>query len=126
VAGLRRLEVRPPKVRSSGGSQRVGWRSIVQRTHQVSPEWIVTYKSPIQKATASATTNAPFSAMKVKVNVPDFPVYYRVDVVMFWYAADGSKAGKARHRVDYYNRLVDMRPGVDKNKCTGELTFFTD
>lgn len=126
LAGLKRLEVRPPRVRSSSGSQRVGWRFIVQRTHQVSPEWLVTYKSPVQKATATLTGNAPFSLMKIKVNVPSYPVYYRVDVVMFWYNSAGVVVGKARHRVDYYNRDVAIRPSVDRNKCTGELSFYVE
>jgi hypothetical protein len=124
LAGLRRLEVRPPKVKSSAGSQRVGWRFIVQRTHQVSPEWVVTYKSPVQKAMATLTGNAAFSAVTIKVSVPDYPVYYRVDVVMFWYDAAGRR--KARHRVDNYNRGVAIRPGIDRNNCSGELSFYVE
>src|SRR5688572_18608774 len=56
---LKRIDVRPPRMRSVGAQQRVGWRFIVQRSPVFGePLWTTTYKSPIQKATAYPRVNA--------------------------------------------------------------------
>ena len=108
---LKRIDVRPPRMRSVGPSQRVGWRFIVQRSPVFDAQvWTTTYKSPIQKAMAYSGVNASFSAMGVKVSVPAGSYNepeYRVLVRMFWYASDGTVQGTARHRVDYYAIIVD-------------------
>lgn len=108
---LKRIDVRPPRLRSVGSRQRVGWRFIVQRSPAFDEQvWTTTYKSPIQKATAYSGVNASFTAMSVPVSVPadswNDPLY-RVRVTMFWYASDGTVQGKARHGVDYYAQTVD-------------------
>ncbi|HUR16435.1 MAG TPA: hypothetical protein VMZ33_04075, partial [Candidatus Limnocylindrales bacterium] len=103
---LKRIDVRPPRMRSIGARQRVGWRFMVQRSLD-QEIWKTTYKSPTQKATAQAGVNAAFGPMGVQVAVPANSYnshIYRVRVTMFWYAADGSVQGKARHEVDYYGK----------------------
>jgi hypothetical protein len=101
---LNRLVVRPPKMRSISGVQKVGWRFIVQRSIYDGP-WKRTYRSPIQRAKATSNTNASFSRMSVKVNVPadglEAGYSYRVIVKMFWYRPNGTIRGSARHLVDY-------------------------
>jgi hypothetical protein len=109
---LRRIDVRPPRMKAISAQQRVGWRFIVQRSEDDGP-WEATYRSPIQKATASSNANAAFSPMGIKVIVPapssqfDNHHLYRVVVKMFWYRPGGSQQGSARHLVDYYREQVD-------------------
>jgi hypothetical protein len=107
---LRRLDVRPPRMQAISGEQRLGWRFIVERTPKRHLEpWQVTYRSPIQKRTASTGSNAAFSSMGIKVNVPnpDDDFAYRVIVKMIWYQANGSQQGTARHSVDIYRAQFD-------------------
>ncbi len=67
---LKRLDVRPPRMRSAiAGLQKVGWRFIVQRSKDGGP-WKVSYRSPIQVATARADSDARFLPMGVNVTVP--------------------------------------------------------
>jgi hypothetical protein len=128
---LKRIDVRPPRMRSVGPSQRVGWRFIVQRSPAFEEEvWTTTYKSPIQKATAYAGVNASFDPMSVPVAVPadsyNDPLY-RVHVTMFWYASDGTVLGRARHGVDYLSIIVDghARYG-ESDYCVGHPAVHGD
>ncbi len=107
--GLNRIDVRPPRMRAISGVQTVGWRFIVQRTEGHEGAWAVTYRSPIQKRTASASTNAAFSAMGVKVVVPEFAddLSYRVIVKMVWFGPNGSQQGSAKHEVDFFRMQQD-------------------
>jgi hypothetical protein len=126
---LKRIEVRPPRMRSTGSPQRVGWRFIVQRSPEFDePVWTTTYKSPIQKAIAYSDVNASFTAMGVPVAVPADSYnnpFYRVRVRMFWYRADDSVSGSARHGVNFYGTIVDGDPSwidwgwADGHYCTG-------
>ena len=133
---LKRSEVRPPRMRSVGSYQRVGWRFIVQRLRKWSDEqvWKTTYRSPVQKATAYSGVNASFDPMDVAVDVPADSYndpFYRVRVTMLWYRADGSVSGSARHSVDYYGTTIDGDPSfvqswADGDYCTGYEAVHAD
>jgi hypothetical protein len=123
---LRRIDVRPPRVRAISGQQVVGWRFIVQRSED-GGRWERTYRSPIQKATASTSANAAFSSMGIKIIVPapssQFSNHYqyRVVVKMFWYRANGTQRGTARHLVDFYREQFDgeVSAGDGDGACWG-------
>jgi hypothetical protein len=122
---LKRIKVRPPRMRSVGSQQRVGWRFTVQRLREWSDEgWKTTYRSPVQKATAYSTVKASFDPMDVAVAVPADAyndTFYRVRVTMFWYGADGSVSGSAKHWVDFYGTIVDGdRSSVDGGWADGD------
>lgn len=124
---LTRLDVRPPRMRSIGSSQRVGWRFIVQRAKGDGP-WAVTYRSPVQKSRAYSTTNASFDPMTTAVAVPsdyaDETYVYRVLVRMLWYRADGSVQGTARHAVNHYATLTDgQSDGGERDICYGWMAW---
>jgi hypothetical protein len=125
-AKLKRIDVRPPRVRASSGSQEVGWRFIVERrgySGTWSP-WVVTYRSPVQRDVTNTTTDASLTSMGVGVAVPttsadDSPGYvYRVLVKMFWYGADGSTRGTALHLTEKYKKIL--------GHVTGDATVFRE
>lgn len=110
---LKKLNVRPPKVRAIAGTQTVGWRFIVQLAasqNNTAGPWQTTYKSPTKTASTDSTHDAWFWAKSIGgINVPtssadDGPPWYvyRVLVKMFWYWPDGSIQGTATHEVQYY------------------------
>jgi len=120
-AKLKRIDVRPPRVRASSGSQEVGWRFIVERrgySDTWSP-WVVTYRSPVQRDATNTTTDAPFTGMGVAVAVPttgadsSTAYVYRVLVKMFWYSADGSTRGTALHLTERYRTVLNYASGRD-------------
>ncbi len=126
---LKRIEVLPPRMRSAGSQQRVGWRFIVQRSAD-QELWTTTYRSPVQKATAHSGTNAAFRPMGVSVGVPAGSYNgpsYRVHVKMFWYGSHGSVLGTARHGVDYY-KFVDDRDAsrTEWDWCLGYVAIHGD
>jgi hypothetical protein len=132
---LNRIVVRPPKMRSISTSQRVGWRFIVQRSKD-GGAWKRTFRSPIQKARAYSNTNASFSRMSVKVNVPPDGLSdefiasysYRVIVKMIWYRPDGTQRGSARHMVNFAHDVLSGRHyGINafssNGECGGYIAF---
>src|SRR5687768_4400045 len=60
---LNRIGVRPPRMKAISGRQEVGWRFMVERLNgsDASSNWMVTYKSSIQRDTTSSSRNAAFS-----------------------------------------------------------------
>jgi len=63
---LRRFKVAPPTMLAKSGTQKVGWRFVVRRSISSGP-WVVTYRSPIQKRTATTTVAADFTTKLVDV-----------------------------------------------------------
>lgn len=126
-AKLKWIDVRPPKVRSTSGSQAVGWRFLIERRSYdrttISP-WAVTYRSPVQRDVTNTTTNASFSTLGVRVAVPstsfdEYPGYqYRAQIKMFWFRADGTVGGTATHLVERYQYVL--------GRDNGDPTVFTD
>ncbi len=110
---LKRIAVTPPSVVSrNGGKQQVGWRFIVERSlERANGPWQVTYGSPIQTGSATATKPASFSAMRVRVGVPNVEyqddVWYHITLKIFWYRPDGSVKAKASYLFSQYRMYVD-------------------
>jgi hypothetical protein len=94
---LKRLVVTPPVLYAVKGTQTVGWRFVVTRAEWWGSEpWKVTYRSPIQKRTATTTTAAAFTSKDVDVQLPNVEnqraLVYQVTLKLYRYRADGSVA----------------------------------
>jgi len=95
-ANVRKIIVTAPKVFAKSGHQTVGWRFSVWRTIDEGdhPSHKVTYRSPIQRATATTTRAAVFNTKSVGVALPNVEelrnVSYQVVIRMIWYRANGS------------------------------------
>lgn len=137
-AELKWMDVRPPKMKAIAGEQRVGWRFIVQRRDFAGGplgDWFVVYRSSVQKATTDPTTNAAFTLMGARINVPgdfydDLPASgFRVLVKMFWYDVGGSIQGTATHLVERYKAVYGNDDGthptisIDRQPCEGWQAF---
>jgi len=128
---LKYLQVRPPKMRARyAGVQDVGWRFMVLRTRRDSApaSWTTTYTSPLQLATATTTRNAPFSDVRINVNVPRngrwgvVQYAYLVQVEMNWYGVHGSHSyvsAGSLHEVDYYSADLNGYPGGSEGNVFG-------
>ena len=134
------IDVRPPKMKAAAGSQRVGWRFIVERRDYLRPEltdWFVVYRSSVQQAVTNTTTNAAFTTMGVRPNVPadrfeELPIAsFRVQVKMFWYGDGQIIEGTATHLVDRYKAiyptddLTARTVSLERSQCVGWQAFAT-
>ena len=118
---LRRILTTAPKVYGLRAGQTVGWRFIVERRIGEG-SWSVRYRSPIQKASASPTKRASFSAMDVKVVVPPgsgYEVMYRVAVKAFWYRPDGTVQRSQKQAVQTYALWIDGKYRWKESGCAG-------
>jgi hypothetical protein len=108
---LRRLEVKPPAVRTAlAATQKVGWRFIIQRAKDDGAFKRV-YRSPIQVQTLRVNRTSSFLPMGVNLTVPKGSRHenhhqYRVMVKMFWYGAGGTVSGSALHQVSWYELVL--------------------
>lgn len=140
---LKWIDVRPPKMKAISGQQEVGWRFMVERRSpsDASSNWMVTYKSRIQRDTTGLSRNASFSMRGINVRVPsggkdEDPSYeYRVKVKMFWYTASGGVQGTSTHLVDWYKEVYNDWPehfgggtvtSTDQVPCRGWVGFEID
>jgi hypothetical protein len=126
-ARLAKLVVSPPNVLAQSGTQTVGWRFIVKRSLSWDEgPWKITYRSPIQRASATTSSAAAFSKMKVDVTVPNVEnqshVYYEVILKVFWYGADGSVQSTAQHEFDQYAQVVGHTQWDYDMVCPGLVT----
>lgn len=92
---LKHLVVTPPKVYAEKSRQTVGWRFVVTRAEWWGADpWKVTYRSSIQKRTATTTMAAAFDTKSVDVKLPDVvntrALVYQVTLKLYRYRADGS------------------------------------
>jgi hypothetical protein len=92
---LKKFVVSPPEMKANSGTQRVGWRFVVTRSlNNGDAPWKTTYRSLIQKASATTTEAAEFTTRSVEVALPHVDnlsdVVYQVTLKMFWYRHDGS------------------------------------
>ncbi len=111
TALIKRIIVSPPQLFANGGKQTVGWRFAVRRTvYDGTWSHAVSYRSPIQKAKATATSAADFNTMKVPVTLPanhhDVEIYYEVVIKTFRYRPDGSIKSSSSSLVDDYTVRV--------------------
>jgi hypothetical protein len=122
---LRRLTVTPPEVYSKTAHQTVGWRFVVTRSIYYEGEgpWRVTYRSPIQRAPATTTHAAAFTAQTVQVELPVEPrrATYHVTLKLYWYRSDGTVHSTTTYLMPwmkwyqngryYYGDYDDVCPG---------------
>jgi len=129
-AVLRRIAIDPPTIAKTAGTKSVGWRFIVERSlDRGDTPWVVTYRSPIQRASSSAG----LSRMRVGVSVPaedQSPngrdhIYYRVILKLFWYRADGSVQNKVSHQMDDMHVFVADEEWID-SICQGAYLQYVD
>jgi hypothetical protein len=102
--------------------QMVGWRFIVTRSmNSESGPWTETYRSPIQKRSATTTTPADFSAMSVAVQIPDVEnvvtVHYHVTLKLLRYRSDGSLKSKVTYLMPYYKWTENGQEGYWDGVC---------
>ncbi len=113
------MSVRPPRVRATFDSQKVGWRILVQRSKDGSP-WTTVKRSGVQMVTATTTEDAPFARMKLDFDAPlQTNRRFRAVVRMMWYRADGSLQGSSRHAVDRYRTVKFYGDQVQRGPCEG-------
>lgn len=109
TAKIRKIIVTPPEMFAKSGQQTVGWRYVVQRTidEGAYPSHQVTYKSPIDKASATTAKAANFETMSVGVALPSVDnlrdVTYQVELKMMWYRANGSVQSTASYLMPTYS-----------------------
>jgi hypothetical protein len=120
---LKNIVVTPPVLYGTKATpQTVGWRFIVTRSmNQESGPWTETYRSPIQKRTATTTTAADFSTMSVGVTVPNVEnvgwVHYHVTLKLLRYRSDGSLKSKATYLMPYYKWTENGQEGYWDAVC---------
>jgi hypothetical protein len=124
---LKKFVVTAPKLYAESGTQKVGWRYSVTRTMGWgSGPTKVTYTSPIQKANATTTHAASFTAQSVDVQLPnigDTPyqsVSYTVTLKLFWYSSNGSVQSKTTYQMPYMKWVLNGHYYGDwDNQCQG-------
>jgi hypothetical protein len=109
---IRSFNVLPPVVKANSGTQIVGWRFVVTRaTNWGGDPWTVTYRSPIQKASATTTHKAAFTSKSVAVAIPHVEnltsVWYHVTLKLYWYRANGSIQSQQSYQMPYLKSLQD-------------------
>jgi hypothetical protein len=121
---LNKLGVTAPKVYAKSGTQTVGWRFVVTRSMNYSSgPWNITYRSPLQKRTATTSKPAAFTAMSVGVNLPDVEnfvsVQYRVTLKLTWYRANGTVQSQTSYLMPYMEYWQNREYQHDwTNACT--------
>jgi len=131
-AKLKTFGVKPPTLYSStSGRQTVGWRFYVERNlDQEDGSWKVTYRSPIQKRTATQSTAASFDPMQVEVALPNVEdessVFYHVTLVMFVYNKKGSIVSRATYLMPTMHWMVTRRDNDTEDYCPGIAKQYFD
>lgn len=122
---LKRIAVQPPTIAKKVGTRSVGWRFIVERSlDRDNTPWVVTSRSPLQRASSSAG----LTPMRVAVNVPPADqtpdgqdrVWYRVTLKMFRYTSDGSVQTKVSHVMYDHYVIVGGEEQWTDSICQGQ------
>ena len=119
---IKKIAVTPPVLYAKSGTQTVGWRFVVTRSMSFGGDpWKVTYTSPIQKASATTSHAAPFTAKSVDVAIPPVEnvvsVWYHVTLKLYWYKANGSVQSQASYVMPYVISHTRFDDDWD-TKCT--------
>jgi hypothetical protein len=138
---LKRIAVTPPTMYSINSSnQTVAWRFTVQRMRQdlypEPPQWKTTYTSGLQLSIASPNTQAPFTPMGVKVNLPTLSdtenytwnnIYYRVKLTRVWYRPNGNIQKVVKDVMSHAKIYQDGEFGyTDGSLCPGGRSIFVN
>ena len=127
---LRRIVVRPPTLPPMTTMASVGWRFMVLRSmDRGNTPYVVTYKSPLQRAAKSAD----FTPMRVDVTVPPEDltpngrrfVHYQIQLRMFWYKADGSLFTRSVYTMQNMDLVIAGEELTD-TYCPGLAEQFVD
>jgi hypothetical protein len=118
------IEVNAPNIyardKTAGvDTQKVGWRYIVTRQHDSNTP-VAYKKSTIVKGTATDSGPALLANRTDPLSVPfkyATDAFY-VKIKMFWYRADGTIAGTATNRVDYYIQNANGS-SANQSACLG-------
>jgi len=120
---LKKLVVTAPVLYGKKSTpQVVGWRFIVTRSlnHDAGP-WTETYRSPIQKRSATATTAADFTTRSVGVVIPDVDnvssVRYHVTLKLLRYRDDGSVKSRVTYLMPWMKWIENGEGNYYENMC---------
>ena len=124
---LKRFVVTPPVLYAKQQSQVVSWRFVVERSIWMpgAGPWEVTYRSPIEKRTATRTVSAAFTTHDVDVVLPNVEnkdaTQYRVTLKFAWYHADGSVGSRASYLMPWMKSMQYGKyiPGDYVRTCSG-------
>jgi hypothetical protein len=107
---LASITVRGFYAHGTGASMRkVGYRFLVSRKAASASAYTTIYTSPIKKQSATSTTPTFFAdrTRTFAAPVPNDGARYRVQIRLFWYAADGvTVVGKAGGLIEIYNHAM--------------------
>jgi hypothetical protein len=103
---IKKIVVTAPTLYAKNGTQTVGWRFVVARSKSYGDDpWKITYRSPVEKATATTSQAAPFTTKSVDVAIPDVQnvgsVQYHATLKLYWYRPDGSVQSKTSYSMPY-------------------------
>lgn len=103
---ITKIVVTPPVLHAKSGTQKVGWRFVVTRSKSSGADpWKVTYRSPIQQASATTSHAAPFTTKSVEVAIPNVEsvaaVEYHVTLKLYWYKANGTVESQTSYLMPY-------------------------
>jgi hypothetical protein len=103
---IKKIVVTAPVLYAKSGTQNVGWRFVVTRSESFGGDpWTVTYRSPIQKASATTSQAAPFTTKTVDVAIPKVEnitsVWYHVALKLYWYRSNGSVQSQTTYLMPY-------------------------
>jgi hypothetical protein len=110
---INKLVVTPPVVYANSGTQTVGWKFVVTRSkNDDNGPWKITYRSPVQKASATTTHAAAFSSKSVEVAIPAMPenvtfIRYEVTLKLFWYGTDGSVQSQQSYLMPWMKSITN-------------------
>jgi len=109
---LKKFVVTPPVLYANSGTQTVGWRFVVTRAKNWGGDpWKITYRSPIEKASATTAQAAAFTSKSVDVAIPNVEnvtsVWYHVTLKLYWYKADGSVASQTTYLMPWMKWIMN-------------------
>lgn len=122
---LQRMRIRPPIVQAfnrTHGSDRqtVGWKAQVEFSDNQT-DWFPLSLSHIQKAAATDTQAANFTAIVVNLGTISHSAY-RVRIMLRWYYPNATTIdGRADHWVHYYAYVFQTFSGTITDWCPSQL-----
>lgn len=128
---MRKIVVQPPTVKAADRNSSkvdkrvVSWQFQIQRKLYPDGTWKVVATSATQKATATETTAAPFTALTVKHVVPqttqNSELIVRIQVLIKWYKPAGGVEGSILFRPTYYEYVTPDFSGVGSQPYCNEV-----
>jgi hypothetical protein len=103
---IKKIIVTPPVLYGTDSTHNVGWRFVVTRSKSWGGDpWKVTYRSPIEKATATKSQAAHFTTKSVDVAIPNVEnvasVSYHVTLKLYQYSSSGAVLSITSYQMPY-------------------------